>query len=370
MSTPPNPPSTPPGPRADPAGAPAPETPSIPAPADSPSLEKPTAQAAGPAPEPAPAAGPPTTATPEPAPAPDPAPFAPVAPAPPADPYATPAAPAAPGGAWPPPGPDWAGAPYGYPAPQNTNGLAVAALVLGLLGLAIGPIPVVFWFGGLLAVIGIGIGIGAVVRSRSGAPRGTMAVVGTGLAVLGLGASVGGYFLTGAVFDRIDRRLDREYRQGIEEYEDHPGLPTTRPAPRPSPSPSQVPGLTSALPFGETFTYPDGVKVSLSKPEKYVTKNQYAKVGNAVQTTVTITNDSPRTINVIYALPNLRAADGMTAKPVFDGSVPKMISGDILPGASASGVVAFEVPEGTEEVTADITPGGLLPAVKYTGAIG
>ncbi|MEV6951255.1 hypothetical protein [Streptomyces sp. NPDC051183] len=373
MSTPPNPPSTPPGPPAEPTGTSVPETASIPAPANPPSLEKPLT----PAPEPTPANPAEANAVPtpvaEPIP-PAPAPFAPVAPAPTGAPYAAvPGAPytAAAGGPGGPGGPGWGGAPYpGYPAPQDTNGLAVAALVLGLLGLVIGPIPIVFWFGGLLSAVGVGLGIAAVVRSRSGAPRGTMATVGTVLAVLGLGASVGGFFLTGAVFERIDRDLDREYRQSLDQY---PELPSTRPsapAPKPSPSPSQVPGLTSALPFGETFTYPNGVKVSLSKPKKYVTKNDYQKVGNAVQTTVTITNGSSQTINVIYAVPNLRGADGMTGKPVFDGTVPKMIRGDILPGASASGVVAFEVPEGSREVTADITPGGLLPAVKYAGPVG
>lgn len=77
--------------------------------------------------------------------------------------------------------------------------------------MVIGLIPFVFWAGGLLAVVGIGIGIGALVRASDGAGRKTMAVVGTALAVLGLGSSVGGFLLTGLVIERADDRLDDDW---------------------------------------------------------------------------------------------------------------------------------------------------------------
>ncbi|MER7465189.1 DUF4190 domain-containing protein [Streptomyces sp. NPDC097981] len=421
MSTPPNPPSSPSGPPTEPVGTPVPE------PAQPLSLSKTPAPEPTPEPEPAqplplslsktpesvptptpkPEAGPESAPAPAPVPAPAPAPAAEPAPQPAAAPEAVPAAvpqpgpvpaaaPAAPAGAFAPPAPmpppaapgpafgapvpptnPWGahaghgatpGNPWGAPAP-TTNGLAVAALTIGIAAVVIGLIPFVFWAGFLLAVVGIGIGIGALVRASDGAGRKTMAVVGTVLAVLGLGASVGGLLLTGLIIKKTAaHRLDDDRNPPADLRHSMPPYPRT--SPTPTPSPSQVPGMTTPLPFGETFTYPNGIKVSLSAPKKYVTKNKYSEVGNAVEMTLTITNGSSAAHNVIYAMPNVRDEKGMTAKLVFDGDVPKMIRGDILPGESASGVVAFEVPEGTERISADISPGIMLPNAKFSGSIG
>ncbi|MFD5884299.1 DUF4190 domain-containing protein [Streptomyces yangpuensis] len=407
MTTPPNPPSTPAGPPTEPADTPAPETAPIPAPAQPLSLQKtPAAPAAEPAPEAAPEPAPepepeaaPASAVepaqaeeapaapaapdaPASAPAPsaaEPAPaasaFAPPAPTAPAAPFGAPGAPGGPWGA-PAPGYGYGSAPYGgyaQTAPA-TNGLAVAALIVGCFGIVLGLVPLLFWLGGILAVTGLGLGIGAVVRANKGAPNRSMAILGTVLGGVGMLASVGGFFLTVAVFDRGPDRIEA----GIDGDDLDLGgpYPSSEPWPSKSASPSQVPGLTSALPFGETFTYPNGVKVSLSKPTKYEPKGIIAReqVKNAVQITVTITNGSTAPHEVIYAVPNVRDDKGMTAEMVFDSgggsSVPKMVQGSILPGESASGVVAFEIPEGTKSITADISAGTVLDDVKYAGPIG
>ncbi|MEV6678014.1 DUF4352 domain-containing protein [Streptomyces erythrochromogenes] len=429
MTTPPNPPSTPSGQPTEPAGTPVPETAPIPAPAQPLSLEK-TPAAEAPAAEPVPAAqetspetapeaameAPPETAqetapateapaapvasdappapgapapgSPDAEPAPAPSSFAPPTPEPaapggPAAPYGVPGAPGGPTDPWGQPVPgyayDYGSAPYGgYPQPANTtNGLAVATLIVGGFGLLLGIVPFLFWLGGILAVTGVGLGIGAIVRANKGAPNKTMAVIGTALAGAGILASVGGFFLTVTVIDRGTDRIEA----GVDDFADYdPELdgpyPSSEPWPSASPSPTQVPGLTSALQFGETYTYPNGVKVSLSKPTKYEPKGIIAReqVKNAVQITITITNGSSAPHEVIYAVPNVRDDKGMTAEMVFDSgggsTVPKMVKGSILPGESASGVVAFEIPEGTKSLTADIAAGTLLDDVKYAGPIG
>lgn len=98
-------------------------------------------------------------------------------------------------------------------------------------------------------------------------------------------------------------------------------------------------------------------------PKEYKPKGTLAreKVENAIQITVTITNGSTVPYEVIHAVPNVRDDKGMTASMVFDvagpgGGVPRFIRGAIMPGESASGIVAFEVPEGTKSIRADISP--------------
>ncbi|MFD4245425.1 hypothetical protein ACFWP3_28120 [Streptomyces sp. NPDC058525] len=373
-----------------PGQTPAPTPP--PAPEQTAFPEQPSAPATAPAAEQPEQPGPPV----QPAPAPAPNPFAPPSPAAPA-PAAHPAAgggfgpggpghPGGPGGPthpWAQPAPGYGGAPYlGYPQGlPTTNGLAVAALVVGIVGILVALVPFFFWAGAILAATALGLGIGALVRASKGAPRKAMAVTGTVLGVVGLGAAVGGVFLSALVVekaaDRAERRIDWD-DPGLDPYP-YPGSsssPTPKFSPSPSPSPTQVPGLTSALPFGETFTYDNGVKVSLSAPKKYQPKGIIAReqVKNAIQITVTITNGSTKPHEVIYAVPNVRDDKGMTAELVFDsggsgGGVPKMVRGSILPGESASGVIAYEVPEGTASISADISAGTLLDDVKYTGPV-
>ncbi|MCX4719992.1 hypothetical protein [Streptomyces virginiae] len=414
MSTPPNPPSTPVGPPTEPAGTPTPETPEISeapgtdsasAPTQPLSLEKtpaapatpeapeapaaPATAASPPAPE-APAAAPAPEApatTPQPAPAPSafappPSAFAPPSPAfaHPTPPAAAgfgegfgapgfPGAPAAPDNQWGAPTPGYPGGTYpGYPQAAPTgNGLAVAAVITGGLGIILGIIPFFFWAGTLLAAVGLGLGIGGVVRANKGAPNKSMAVVGVVLSVLGLLASAGGLFLTVLVVDKADSRIDRQVEEDRRASERLPGG-----APSRSAAPTQVPGLTSALPFGEKFTYPNGITVSLSVPTTYKPKGAYARerVKNAVELTVTITNNSNVPFDVLLASPNVRDDQGMPAESVYDGNMPKSIRGSLLPGETASGVEAFEVPEGTKSITADVRPGMLRESVKYAGPIG
>ncbi|MEV8052959.1 MULTISPECIES: DUF4190 domain-containing protein [Streptomyces] len=80
------------------------------------------------------------------------------------------------------------GAPYGAPEPARSNGFAVTALVLGLIACLF------FWtvFGGFLfGLLALIFGILGTLRARQGrAPRKGMAIAGLVLGVLGLIGSV------------------------------------------------------------------------------------------------------------------------------------------------------------------------------------
>ncbi|MFE4259947.1 DUF4352 domain-containing protein [Streptomyces sp. NPDC056883] len=324
--------------------------------------------------------------------------FAPVTPAPaaaaapPAHAWGAPyGAPGAPYGA-PAPGNPWA-TPAGGPAggfpggpqapgfpepPPASNGLAVAALLLGLFGIFVGLVPFFFWAGALLAVTGVGVGIAAVLKSRRGAPRAALAAVGTALSVLALGASVGGWFITTAVFDRIDRnvaanRSDDEYDYGYDDdYE--PRTPSAPASPTPKPSPSDVPGKTSALAWGKPYTYEDGVQVTVQGATPYKPSSTAyppsARNGNAVKVTVKIVNNSGAALDVSLALPHARDDQGTEAEMAFDGSVPKMFKGSVMAGESMTGTFAFVVPEGTKSLHFEIAPGTKYDDAIWSGPIG
>ncbi|MFE2851312.1 DUF4190 domain-containing protein, partial [Streptomyces lavendulae] len=328
-----------------------------------------------------------------PGPAPAPAGFAPVGPVPAAPGAGAYGAPAA--NAWAPPpgygapghgGPGGPGFPgYGHPGPgfpapgyplappAPSNGQAVAGLVLSALAIGLGLVPFVFWVGGALALTGIGLSIAGLVRAGRGAPRKVMSLVGIALGVLGLAATVGGFLFTMAVVDEFPDRVDQH--QGSDwyddpEYDDPDVLPSPSGFALPPDMPSTGPGISTPVAFGQTVTYPNGIQVTLSAPKRYTTSNKYLPVGNAVEVTFTITNTSKRPHDVVYAMPNLTDDKGAEGKLVFDGRMPKRIQGTIQPGESATGTAAFEVPDGTRSVSAELSPGLLMPDAKFTGPVG
>lgn len=75
------------------------------------------------------------------------------------------------------------GVPYD-PPPKQGSGLAVASMVLGIIALLLSWVPIINNLAAVLAVVGLGLGIPALIRAR----RGTHA--GTGLAITGLVTSV------------------------------------------------------------------------------------------------------------------------------------------------------------------------------------
>lgn len=75
---------------------------------------------------------------------------------------------------------------YGAPGPAPSNGLAVAALVLGIVGLLGCLVPILGWFASPFALAGVGLAIGGLARARTiGRGRG-LAIGGLVTGVLGL----------------------------------------------------------------------------------------------------------------------------------------------------------------------------------------
>ncbi|MEU9717307.1 DUF4190 domain-containing protein [Streptomyces sp. NPDC047976] len=252
--------------------------------------------------------------------------------------------------------------------PAPSNGMAVAALVLGLAAVPVALVPFVFWVGTLLALTAVGLGIGAFVRARAGAPRRVMSLFGIALGVIGLGASAGGLLFT---VNLVDKAVDRAREAAAvepdwdEDWEDGEDWEVD-----PLPTPPPGPGMTTPLEFGRTYTYPNGVKVTVEAPRKYTSSSKWTEAANAVEVPFTITNTSAEPLRVVHAIPEVRDGRGNTGSLVFDGRMPKRVDRLLEPGQTASGSAAYELPGGSTQISVELSPGVLLPPVKFAGPVG
>ena len=122
----------------------------------------------------------------------------------------------------PPAGPPSYGPPAGQP-PRKTSGLAIASMVLGILALLLSWIPIINNLAAVLALVGLGLGIPALIFSR----RGTHG--GTGLAITGLVTSVVALVLvvvTQLFFAKVIDEVDRAIDEGISGSEVAPADPS------------------------------------------------------------------------------------------------------------------------------------------------
>ncbi len=111
------------------------------------------------------------------------------------------------------------GPPYGPPSgppPKQGAGLAIASMVLGIIALLLSWIPIINNVAAIVAVVGLGLGIPALIRAR----RGTHG--GTGMAITGLVTSVLAIvlvILTQLLFAEAIDEVESSFRQGVAEAE-------------------------------------------------------------------------------------------------------------------------------------------------------
>jgi uncharacterized membrane protein YhhN len=87
------------------------------------------------------------------------------------------------------------------------NGLAVASLVLGIVGAIFGLIPILFvvaWICGLLALV---FGISGFRKGRQGAPHKGMALAGLILGIVALALGGWGVAIVSDAFNQLDQSL-------------------------------------------------------------------------------------------------------------------------------------------------------------------
>ncbi|MFF3320280.1 DUF4190 domain-containing protein [Streptomyces sp. NPDC003035] len=259
------------------------------------------------------------------------------------------------------PGPNPWGPPPGMPGmpppfPQEPrNGLGVAALVIGIVGLLVALVPFLFWLGAVLGVLALVFGIIGIGKAGKGeATNKGSAVTGVVTGALAVVVSI----VWVAVLATAVKDVADEIEKETEKLESATTAPAA-PGSDSSDSPEQT--APAALAFGQSHTYPDGVKVTVSTPRAYK-PDQFAaghgKGNSAFQVTVTIVNGSKKALDVSTALPDASDAEGAPADAIFDGSdATEMFQGTVLPGKQAKSDFAFSLPAGADhEMQLEMAP--------------
>lgn len=284
-------------------------------------------------------------------------------------------------------------APHPYPeyAPAITppgKGLAIAALVLGVISLLFSWIPFLNLFTGIAAVVGLILGIVAIVKAVKGTTGGkVMAIVGTSLAALAL--ILGTLVNTAFVSSLEDSTTSTSTTPAaVEEPEETPEAITEEPAenatqPSPEPveeevAPESDPGIPDGtradplLPVEHAVTFFDDTGDQWEVTVDTIVSDGWSEIQAENQF-----NEPPSDGNVYVILPVHAHRLGVTgSSPYFDLSfafvgpsgqsyieAPVVLPNDLMhvadmyEGAVASGNIAFEVP-------ADDINGGVI-SVNY-----
>ncbi len=254
--------------------------------------------------------------------------------------------------------PYWA--PYPVPTQQPRNGLGIAAMVLGITGAVLSLTLILFWLSwlpALLAVIFGAIGLGL---ARKGlATNRAMALAGVILGVAGLLVSVGtGVFVVVHVQAvNKERRADenaaraRFEEQAAREKERIDAANKRIAAEQEKRAADE---RARRLSFGQSYTYEDGLKVTMAEPEPYVpseTVFETPKNAKIIQVRITVVNTGSAELSLDGSgSPFIRDAKGNLVFTLIDGSGRmKLLSGPLTPGQEATGLSAYALPDGAAD---------------------
>ena len=257
----------------------------------------------------------------------------------------------------------------GYGPPQQyqlqpRNGFGITALVVGLIAICLGFIPL-FGLGAIIGgIIAVVFGLLGFARARRGvATNKKMSLIGTIAGVLAGALGIWGLVIVSNAFTELDNTIKGAAPSAAAPVA--PGTPANASAP--------VEESTTGA-FGQKYTWPDGVAVTVSGPKAYRPSSSAATSQAAVRyvsMTVTLTNGSDKNVEATGTSLAV-TANGAPAEEVFDSA--KGIGGSptstVLPGKSVTYTVAVGVPTKEKaDLQVEVRPSfglGYQPAI-FTG---
>ncbi|KQQ06182.1 MULTISPECIES: DUF4190 domain-containing protein [unclassified Rathayibacter] len=253
--------------------------------------------------------------------------------------------------------------PYGSPPAPTRSGLAITALVLGVVAVVLAVLPFVFGLAFPVAIAGVVVGIIALVRRK--APRG-FSIAGLALSVLGFLIAI---VVTIVAVVQLATALDdfdaSDFPEPTSSVSAEP-LPFDDETPADDAPPAAADDLTVG--FGDTFAYTDGVTLTVSAPEEFTPTEYAAGADQAVNVvfTLTIQNGSGQNLDPFtYADVS---SGGVEASRIFDtdgvaGDISTSPSTVILPGGSVTWKEAYSLADPASIVMQ------LSPSFDYQDAV-
>ncbi len=109
-----------------------------------------------------------------------------------------------------------------YVERKGGNGLAVASLVLGIIGVVFGFIPLTFFIALALGLVGLVLGIPAILRARRTKQSGVMAWTGTIISAGAIALGCWGAVIMDDVVTELDQTIeefDRDMQKASDDYD-------------------------------------------------------------------------------------------------------------------------------------------------------
>ncbi|GAA4932527.1 hypothetical protein EV188_103752 [Actinomycetospora succinea] len=235
------------------------------------------------------------------------------------------------------------------PMPAPRNGLGITGLVLGLCGLVVGMIPLLGFGAILLGLVGLVLGLVGVTRARKRvATNIRTAVAGVIACVLAIALGITGLVIVANAVTQLNEDLS-SIGAG------------TPPASAPAPA-------TSAVAFGQTFTYADGLAVTVSEPTSYDPSSYAAGNTNpyAYSVTIRVTNNTGAAFDPVL-LHAAMSTGGAPASQIFDAETGTPPQNQLQPGRSLTYELAFSTAANTGEAQVDVTPSFSHDPAVFTG---
>ncbi|MER8188119.1 hypothetical protein [Kitasatospora sp. NPDC094015] len=261
--------------------------------------------------------------------------------------------------------------PYPTAAPQPRNGPGIAALVLGIVGVALAAAVVLFWISWLPALLAVVLGAVGLVHARKGlATNRAMALAGVLLGLLGLTVSTGGGVYVVARVQAVHDRQAADERAARAHAEQRVAKEKARLEAEQAKAAADE--KARHLVFGGSYTFADGLKVSVAELEPYTPLTTvYTPPENVriVQVKVTVTNTGSKQLALSGSrLPTVKDGAGALASQVFDGSRrTTFLPESLAPGQEASSQTQYTLPNAAaDRPTVDFIYGGAMQRKSVT----